>query len=103
MLNYLRNGQDLLSDGTTPYERRFGKPFNGPIISFVSLVEYNPISAKDQSRIRQFKRKSYLDCSSDTHSTQVEFGRKTYWLQTLRSWNRWTHQKSTHKDSMQRK
>ena len=24
---YLRNIQDLLSDGKTPYERRFGKPF----------------------------------------------------------------------------
>ena len=27
----------------------------------------------------------------------------TYWLQTLRSWKRWTHLKSTIKDSMQRK
>ena len=51
---YLRNIQDLLSDGKTPYERRFGKPFKGPIISFGSLVEYYPISAKDQSRIHQF-------------------------------------------------
>ena len=29
--------------------------------------------------------KSYLDCSSDTHCTRGEFGRVTYWLQTLRS------------------
>ena len=29
-------------------ERRFGKPFKGPIIPFGSLVEYYPISAKDQ-------------------------------------------------------
>ena len=35
----------------TPDERRFGKPFNGPIIPFGSLVEYYSISAKDQSRI----------------------------------------------------
>ena len=48
---------DLLSDGKTPYERRFGKPFKGPIISFGSLVEYYPISAKDQSRIHQFGKK----------------------------------------------
>ena len=27
---YLRNIQDLLSDGKTPHERRFGMPFNGP-------------------------------------------------------------------------
>ena len=45
------------------------------------------------------ERKSYLDCSLDGE----EFGRVTYWLQTLRSWKRWTHQKSTLKDSMQRR
>ena len=54
---YLRNVQDLLSDGKISYERRFGKPFNGPIIPFGSLVEYYPISAKDQSIIHQFGKK----------------------------------------------
>ena len=54
---YLRNVQDLFSDGKTPHERRFGKPCKGPIIPFGSLVEYYPISAKDQSRIHQFGRK----------------------------------------------
>ena len=48
---YLRNVTDLLSDGKTPHERRFGQPFKGPIIPFGSLVEYHPITAKDQSRI----------------------------------------------------
>ena len=51
---YLRNVTDLLSDGKTPYERRFGQPFKGPITPFGSLVEYHPITAKDQSRIHQF-------------------------------------------------
>ena len=51
---YLRNVTDLLSDGKTPYERRFGQPFKGPIIPFGSLVEYHPVTAKDQSRIHQF-------------------------------------------------
>ena len=55
--SYLRNVTDLLSDGKTPYERRFGKPFEGPIIPFGSLVEYHPITAKDQSRIHQFGKK----------------------------------------------
>ena len=41
------------------------------------------------------ERKSYLDCSSDTHCTRGEFGRVTYWLHTLRSLRRWTHPKST--------
>ena len=26
---------DLLSDGKTPYERRFGEPFNGPTVWFI--------------------------------------------------------------------
>ena len=54
---YLRNVTDLLSDGKTPYERRFGKPFEGPFIPFGSLVEYHPITAEDQSRIHQFGKK----------------------------------------------
>ena len=54
---YLRNVTDLLPDGKTPYERRFGQPFKGPIIPFGSLVEYHPITAKDQSRIHQFGKK----------------------------------------------
>ena len=48
---------DLLSDGKTPYERRFGQPFKEPIIPFGSLVDYHPITAKDQSRIHQFGKK----------------------------------------------
>ncbi len=51
---YLRNVTDSLSDGKTPYERRFGKPFEKLVIPFGSLVEYHPITAKDQSRIHQF-------------------------------------------------
>ena len=54
---YLRNVTDLLFDEKTPYERRFGQPFKGPIIPFGSLVEYHPITAKDQSRIHQFGKK----------------------------------------------
>ena len=46
---YLRNIQDLLSDGKTPYER--------PIFPFGSMFEYCPISEKDQSRIHQFGKK----------------------------------------------
>ena len=54
---YLGNVTDLLFDGKTPYERRFGQPFKRPIVSFGSLVEYHPITAKDQSTIHQFGKK----------------------------------------------
>ena len=50
----LRNVQDLLEDGKTPYEKRFGEPFKVPIIPFGAMVEYFPISSKDQSRLHQF-------------------------------------------------
>ena len=71
---YLRNIQDLLSDGKTPYERRFGKPFKEPIIPFGSLVEYYPISSKERpfKKSINLKRKSYLDCSSETLCTRSE-------------------------------
>ena len=86
---YLRNVTDLLSDGKTPCERRFGEPFKGP-----KGPVKNPVN---------LERKSFLDCSSDTLSTRGEFGRVTYWLQTLTSWRRWTHRKSTQKDSMRKR
>ena len=47
----------ILSDGKTPNERRFGQPSKGPIIPFGSLVEYHPKTAKDQSRSHQFGKK----------------------------------------------
>ena len=97
------NVQDLLSDGKTPCEKRLGKPFKGPIIPFGSLVEYHPITAKDQSRIHQFGKKVFLGLFLGYALYAGGFGRVTFWLQTLRSWKRWTHQKSTQKDSMQRK
>ena len=51
---YLRNIQDLLSDGKTPYERRFGIPLSGPVTPFGAMVQYHPVSAKDISRLHPF-------------------------------------------------
>ena len=48
---YLRNIQDLLSDGNTPNERWFGMPCNGTVIPF-----------GEWSNITLFLRKTYLDC-----------------------------------------
>ena len=56
---YLRNIQDLLSDGKTPYERRFGEPFKGHSVWFIGWV------SPSQESIN-LERKSYLDCSSNT-------------------------------------
>ena len=43
--------------GRRPMKDVFGQPFKGAIIPFASLVEYHPITAKDQSRIHQFGKK----------------------------------------------
>ena len=94
----LQNIQDLLTDGKTPYKRRFGEPFKGPIIPFGSLVEDHPISTKDLSRLHQFVRKFYLRYSSDTSCSRGESGKEAFRSRTLRSWKGWTHQKSTQKD-----
>ena len=100
---YLRNVTDLLSDGKTPYERRFAQPFEAPIIPFGSLVEYHPITAKDQSIIHQFGKKVLPGLFLRYALYGGEFGRVTYWSQTLRSWRRRTHLKSTRKDSMRKR
>ena len=54
---YLRNVQDLLADRKTPYERRFGESFKGPITPFGPLVEHLPNSERDKARIHQFGKK----------------------------------------------
>ena len=53
---HLRNVTDLLSVGKTSYERRFGQPFKGPIISFGFLVDYHhPITSKGLSSPYDFE------------------------------------------------
>ena len=88
---HLRNIQDLLSYGKSPYERWFGMPFNRPVIPCGALVEYHPTSAKDISR------------RSVTYCMQEESGKETLWSQTLKSWSRWTHPNSTPEGSMQKR
>ena len=56
----LRNVKDLLSVGRTPFERRFGKPFDGPFVPSGSLAECHSISAKNQSKIHQCGKKVFL-------------------------------------------
>ena len=55
---YLRNvHRFIVWWGRRSMKRRFGQPFKGPDIPLGSLVEYHPITAKDQSRIHQFGKK----------------------------------------------
>ena len=101
---YLRNVQDLLFDGKDPNMRDIlGNHLKDRSFRLVHWLSVTLFLRKPSQESIILERKSYLDCSSDTLCTREEFGRVTYWLQTSRSWKRWTHQKSTLKDSMQRK
>ena len=100
---YLRNVTDLLSDGKTPYERRFGKPFEGPIIPFGSLVEYHPITAKDQSRIHQFGKKVLPGLFLGYALYAGGIWKGDVLIADLEELKRWTHRKSTQKDSMRKR
>ena len=75
---YLRNIQDLLYDGKTPYERRFVKPFNGPAIPFGAMVEYHPISASKTHRdYINLVQKSCQVYSLDVYCMRGEYGKET--------------------------
>ena len=101
--DYLRNIQDLVSDGKTLYERRFGEPFRGPVIPFGAMVECHPISAKDLSRLHQFGKKVLPGIFLGYVLYAGGIRKKTFLSQTLRNWKRWTQQNSTHEGSTQRK
>ena len=49
-----KHSKSFFFNKKTPYERRFGIPFNGPVIPFGATVEYHPVSAEDLSRLHQF-------------------------------------------------
>ena len=102
LLLFAKHSRSLVWRERTPYERRFGMPFNGPVIPFGAMVEYHPISAKDISRPRQIGPKVLPGIFLCYALYAEESGKETSWSQTLRNWRRWTHQNSTRKDSMQR-
>ena len=56
---FLRNAQDFLSEGKTPFERRYGEPLCEPITPSGLMIEYHSMSAKDQTRLHQFGTKIF--------------------------------------------
>ena len=81
---YLRNVQDLFSDRTTPYKRRFGVKFSGP---------RNIIRFLQKTRHLHWGKCRMLEASE----------KKTFWSRMLRSSKFWTRRKSTLGESMRRK
>ena len=77
---YLRNVQDLLADGKTPYERRFREPFVSSVIPFRATVEYHPMSAKDQSSLHQVGKNVLPGTCLGYASFAGNLGKETLWL-----------------------
>ena len=99
----VRNVQDLVSDGKTLQERRFGIPVNGPVIPLGAMVEHHRVSAKDTSRLHQFGPKVLPGIPLLCIVCGRESGEETFLEQTLKSWSRWTHLESTPEGSMLKK
>ena len=74
---YLRNIQDLLSDGKTPYERRFGTPLNGPVIICGAMVEFF-FCVRPSQGFASFGKKVVPVYSSDMHQSRGEFGKEIF-------------------------
>ena len=77
-----------MADGRTAYERRFGEPFKGPITPFGAMVEYFPMSAKDQSRLHHCGENVVPGVFfGDALVAGRNLGKEMFWLQTLVSWD----------------
>ena len=83
--------------GRRPMKDVLGNHVKDQLFHLVHWLSITLLLRRPSQESINLERKSYLDCSSDTLCTRVEFGSVTYWLQTLRSWRRWTHRKSTQK------
>ncbi len=53
-----RNVVDVLGDGKTSYERRYGRPFSGPLIPIGAAIRYLPSYTKDKARTHQLGEKT---------------------------------------------
>ena len=89
--------------GRRPVGDVLGNHFKDRLFQLVHWLSFTLFLRKTCQESINLERKSFLDCSSDTHRTRREPGRVTHRSQTLRSWRRWTHRKSTQKDSMRKK
>ena len=101
---YLRNIQDLLSDGkTTLWKaiRRTTQRTKNSIWSNGRISHH--LCQKTNLDCISLEQKSCQVYLSVMHYTRAESGKETLWSQTLKNWRRWTRLNSTPEGSMQRK
>ena len=76
------NSQDQLSARKTPYERRFGMPFYGPILPFGAMVEYHPVLQKTNLDCIRSAQKCCQVYSSVMYCMREDSGKETLWSRT---------------------
>ena len=101
---YLRNVTDLSSDGKTPvWETFWATILKDRIFHLVHWLSITLQLRRTSQESINLERKVLPGWFLGYALYAGEFGRVTYWLQTLRSWRRWTHRKSTQKKDSMRK
>ena len=86
VLTYLRNVTVYYLMGRRPMKDVLGNHLKDLLFHLVHWLSITQELRRTSQESINLERKSYLDCSSDTHCTRVEFGNDVFWLQTLRSW-----------------
>ena len=89
--------------GRRPMKDVLGSHLKDPLFLLVHWVEYYPISAKDQSRIHQFGKKVLPGLFLGYALYAGGIWKGDVLIADLEEWKRWTHRKSTRKDSMRKR
>ena len=90
---YLRNIQDVLANGRTPYEKRFIAPFHGPIIPFRRIFFQTHLP----------KRQTSSSCCRTHSKGEVEQCEVTCLWRTRTTSKHRSHQRSMSKDESPKK
>ena len=80
---YLRNLQDLVADGKSACERRFGESFKGTIIPFGASVEYHQSEHVIKSEFIILERKLHQESFWDMYWSRSDYGKEIADLQEL--------------------
>ena len=85
--SYLRNVQDLLADGKTPFmkgvSQHYVKVQQFLLVQWLNTILFLRGTIQDSINL---VGKCYLEYSLDTHCVREDFGKEIFWSQTLRRW-----------------
>ena len=74
--------------GKLPSHHGSENHLKGPVIPFGAMVEYHPISTRDQSRLLNLVKTVLPGFFLGMHWSRRELGKETFWLQTLKIWRK---------------